>query len=198
MNLSRVAGRIRLPIGFLLAALYLAFARPQPLTLLVGAAIALCGLAMRAWAAGHIVKNERLATTGPYAHTRNPLYLGSFLIAAGFAIAAHWSLLLLVVAFFALIYIPTMERERARIREWFPDEYAEYERNVPAFVPRPLPWRDGAHKASSAAPRVESTRSDDDEGGFSAVLYMRHGEWKAALGFVVAMAWLLYRMRPAP
>ena len=94
-----------------------------------------------AWAAGHIVKNERLATTGPYAHTRNPLYFGSFLIAAGFALAAHWSLLLLVIAFFVLVYGPTMERERANIRGRFPEAYAAWESNVPAFVPRITPWQ---------------------------------------------------------
>jgi protein-S-isoprenylcysteine O-methyltransferase Ste14 len=122
LTFEQVARRLRLPLGFALAALYLAFGpRPTPLTLAVGAAVALTGLSMRAWAAGHIVKNDRLATTGPYAHTRNPLYFGSFLIAAGFAIAAHWSLLLVVVAFFALVYGPTIEKERAKISAMFPD-----------------------------------------------------------------------------
>src|SRR5687768_18447378 len=114
------------------------------LTLAVGGAIALVGVIVRAWASGHISKNRRLAVTGPYAHTRNPLYFGSFLIGAGFAIAAHWSLLLLVIAFFVLVYAPTMERERANIRGRFPEAYAEYERNVPAFVPRAVPWQQAA------------------------------------------------------
>lgn len=181
MNYDQVARRLRLPLGFVLAALYLAFGpRPSPLTLAVGGALALVGLGVRAWAAGHIVKNDRLATTGPYAHTRNPLYFGSFLIAAGFAIAAHWSLLLLVVAFFALVYGPTIEKERAKISARFPDEYARWEQNVPAFVPRPTPWRD---------PMVpESER-------FSPSLYMRHGEWRAALAFILALTWLVLRMR---
>ena len=181
MNYEQVARRLRLPLGFVLAALYLAFGpRPTPLTLAVGGALALVGLGVRAWAAGHIVKNDRLATTGPYAHTRNPLYFGSFLIAAGFAIAAHWSLLLLVVAFFALVYGPTIEKERAKISARFPDAYSRWEQNVPAFVPRPTPWRD---------PMVpESER-------FSPSLYMRHGEWRAALGFILALTWLVLRMR---
>jgi len=90
LSYEQVARRLRLPLGFILAALYLAFGpRPSPLTLGVGVALALGGLTIRAWAAGHIVKNDRLATTGPYAHTRNPLYFGSFLIAAGFAIAVR-------------------------------------------------------------------------------------------------------------
>ena len=175
--------RLRVPLGFLLGGLYLAFVRPTPGTLVLGAGVALVGLLVRAWAAGHIVKNDRLATTGPYAHTRNPLYFGSFLIAAGFAIAAHWSLLLLVIAFFALVYGPTIEREREFVRGRFPDAYAEYERAVPAFFPRPLPWRSGA--GEEAAP-------------FSFALYLRHREWQAGLVYVLAIAWLAYRMRPAP
>jgi hypothetical protein len=181
LTFEQTARRLRLPLGFLLAALYLAFGpRPSPLTLAVGGALALVGLAIRAWAAGHIVKNDRLATTGPYAHTRNPLYFGSFLIAAGFAIAAHWSLLLVVVAFFVLVYGPTIEKERVKISARFPDEYARWEQNVPAFVPRPTPWRD---------PQVV------DADRFSPSLYMRHGEWRAGLGFILALAWLVLRMR---
>lgn len=177
---SLTAKKLRLPLGFLLAALYLAFARPTPMSYVVGGLIALAGVLARGWASGHIEKNDRLAVSGPYAHTRNPLYFGSFLIAAGFAIAAHWSLLAAVGAFWLLIYAPTMERERANIRGRFPDAYGEYERNVPAFVPRVTPWRSEAHPDRS----------------FNAQLYMRHGEWKALLGYAAAMLWLYFRMRP--
>jgi protein-S-isoprenylcysteine O-methyltransferase Ste14 len=178
LTYSEVAKRLRLPLGFLLGITYFIFARPTPLTLAVGGTIALIGLIVRGWASGHISKNERLATTGPYAHTRNPLYFGSFLIAAGFAIAAHWGLLLLVVAFFVFIYAPTMEREKANIAGRFPVEYEAYSANVPAFVPRPTPWK-ATHPT--------------DEGGFSLDLYMKHGEWKAGLTYVVVIAWLIYR-----
>lgn len=181
MTYEQIARRLRLPLGFILAGLYIAFGPPPtPVTLAVGAIVAIAGLLVRAWAAGHIVKNDRLATTGPYAHTRNPLYFGSFLIAAGFAIAAHWSLLLLVVAFFALVYGPTIERERVKVSALFPEAYARWEENVPAFVPRPTAWRDPAG--------AEAER-------FSPALYMRHGEWKAALGFILVMGWLVLRMR---
>lgn len=179
---GELARRIRVPLGFLLAAGYLVVARPTPLTLIVGGAIAFAGLLVRAWAAGHIVKNDRLATTGPYAHTRNPLYFGSFLIAAGFAIAAHWSLLLLVIAFFVLIYGPTIRDERVGIRARFPEAYDEWERNVPSFLPRPTPWR-----ATSTSPA--------ERGGFDFQLYMRHGEWRAALGFAAVLAYLILRMQ---
>ena len=181
MTYSEIAKKLRLPLGFLLGILYLIFARPTTLGLAVGGAIALAGVLLRAWASGHITKNEKLATTGPYAHTRNPLYFGSFLIAAGFAVAAHWSLLLLVIGFFALVYAPTMERERANIRNRFPDTYDEYSRNVPQFVPRPTPWRSAELVAG--------------EGGFSGALYMKHGEWKAGLTYVLVMAWLFLRSR---
>ena len=178
MTYSEVAKRLRLPLGFLLGITYLVLARPTPLTLVVGAAIAFIGVIVRAWASGHISKNERLATTGPYAHTRNPLYFGSFLIAAGFAVAAHWALLLLVLAFFVLIYAPTMQRESANISGRFPEAYQAYAANVPAFVPRPTPWK---------------ATHPDDEGAFSFDLYMKHGEWKAALTYVLVIAWLIYR-----
>ena len=182
MSYSLIAKRLRLPLGFLIAGVYL-YLTPTPsttpLTLGVGAGIALVGVLIRGWASGHIIKNDRLATTGPYAHTRNPLYFGSFLIGAGFAIAAHWSLLLLVAAFWALIYAPTMERERANIRGRVPDAYEEYERNVPAFVPRARAWRPGG-----APDRVP----------FDLGLYMKHGEWKAALGYAAVVLWIAVRL----
>jgi protein-S-isoprenylcysteine O-methyltransferase Ste14 len=182
LTYSEVAKKLRLPLGFLFGIIYLVFARPTPLTLGVGGAIALIGVLVRGWASGHISKNERLATSGPYAHTRNPLYFGSFLIAAGFAIAAHWGLLLVVVAFFVLIYAPTMERERANIAGRFPDAYTTYAANVPAFVPRPTAWRSPGSDAEDAG------------GSFSLELYMKHGEWKAGLTYVLVMLFLAWRV----
>lgn len=178
MTYSEAAKKLRLPLGFALGILYLLFVRPTPVSLATGGAIALVGVAVRAWASGHISKNERLAVTGPYAHTRNPLYFGSFLIGAGFAIAAHWALLLVVIAFWAFVYTPTIQRERANISGRFPEAYARYSQNVPAFVPRVTPWR--------------GEPSDDD--GFSLDLYMKHGEWKALLTYLLAIVWLALRM----
>ncbi len=178
MSYSETAKKLRLPLGFVFGIAYLIWARPTPLTLPVGAVIALVGVAIRGWAAGHIIKNKRLAVTGPYSHTRNPLYFGSFLIGAGFAIAAHWSLLFVVVAFWLLVYFPTMERERANIRERFPEAYDRYSANVPAFLPRVTAWRD--------------TESEED--GFSFDLFMKHGEWKAGITYLIVMGWLVLRM----
>ena len=180
MTWSLTAKRLRLPLGFILSFAYLAFARPTPTTLVVGGAIALLGVAVRAWASGHIMKNDRLAVTGPYAHTRNPLYFGSFLIAVGFALAGHWALVIGVVIFFLLIYLPTMEREKANIRSRFPGAYELFEANVPAFVPRLTAWKS-----------QELSTGNSDR--FSTALYMKHGEWKALAGYIGAMLWLLLR-----
>ena len=176
--------RARVPLGFLVGILYLWLA-PRlggmtPTTLALGATIALIGVLIRGWAAGHIVKNDRLATTGPYAHTRNPLYFGSFLIAAGFALAAHWALLLVVIVFFYLVYKPTIECERAFISARYPQAYEQWAQHVPAFVPRPLPWREG--NTGERAP-------------FDLALYLRHREWQAGLVYVLVVAWLAFRLR---
>lgn len=178
MNFSRLASRLRLPLGFVIGGLYVVFARPTRGGLIIGGVVALVGLLVRAWAAGHIIKNDKLATTGPYAHTRNPLYFGSFLIACGFAIAAHWALLAFVFAFWFLIYGPTIKRERDKILAMFPESYPAFEQNVPAFFPRVTPWRGGGEGAS-----------------FSSALYLRHGEWRAALGYLGAMILLVLRLK---
>lgn len=177
MTYRDVMHRLRMPLGFLLGILYLVYARPAPLPLIVGASVALIGVFVRGWASGHIRKNEQLAVSGPYAYTRNPLYFGSFLIAAGFAMAAHWSLLLLVIAFFVLVYAPKIEAERLNILGRFPNEYPGYAANVPVFFPRRTAW------APSAGPKDR----------FSFDLYMQHGEWKAALVYVAAVVWLALR-----
>jgi protein-S-isoprenylcysteine O-methyltransferase Ste14 len=176
--------RLRVPLGFVAGALYLwAATRSSWLTwrsVAVGGLVALVGLLIRAWAAGHIVKNDRLATTGPYAHTRNPLYFGSFLLAAGCALAVHWGLLLVVAAFWIAVYVPVIRREREHVRSLYPAEYAEWERHVPSFVPRLTPWRSGVAGTVPAAP------------AFDLRLYLYHREWQAALGFAAVMVWLAY------
>ena len=168
--------KVRLRIGFLFGVAYLVLARPTAVGLLSGLPVALIGLLIRAWAAGHIIKDARLTTSGPYAHTRNPLYFGSFLIAAGFAVAAHWALLLVVIALFVFIYGPTISLERTEISSRFPAEYASYEANVPVFAPRLTPWHGQTHGDS-----------------FSFNRYMRQREWQAGLAFTAVSAWLVAR-----
>src|SRR5213080_5317182 len=124
--------RWRVPLGFACAALFFLFARPRPLTLIVGAVVALPGLALRAWAVGYLRKNEALATDGPYAYTRNPLYLGSFLIGLGFTIAAGQVLLVAIFLVMILgIYLPVMRVESATLAELFGKKYVRYAKEVP-------------------------------------------------------------------
>jgi protein-S-isoprenylcysteine O-methyltransferase Ste14 len=167
--------RWRVPLGFLCGALFIVFAKPRPLTLAIGGAVAVLGLMLRAWSAGHIRKNAQLATSGPYAFTRNPLYLGSFLLGVGFTIASGQPLLgLLFAALFLGIYLPVMRVEAATLAELFGEDYARYARAVPLFVPRLLPYRD------------EKTRDTR----FDTSLYLRYREYRAALGLLIALGLL--------
>jgi protein-S-isoprenylcysteine O-methyltransferase Ste14 len=161
---SRVARRIRVPLGFAFAVLYFWLARPTWRFLAFGAVFIVPGLLIRALASGHVRKNEALATSGPYAYTRNPLYFGSLLIGIGFAVASRswWVGLVLVVMFFA-IYIPVIRGEEKFLREKFP-EFEEYSRRVPRILPRSRP------------------ASADQSNAFSFDLYMKHREWNALLG----------------
>jgi len=112
--------RWRVPLGFLCGALFLWFARPSWRTLVLGGSVALIGLALRAWSAGHIRKNASLATSGPYSYTRNPLYLGSFLLGVGFTIAAgRWFLAIPFAALFLGIYYPVMRVEASDLAKLF-------------------------------------------------------------------------------
>jgi protein-S-isoprenylcysteine O-methyltransferase Ste14 len=175
---SQIARRIRVPLGFLFAVFYFWMARPSWRSLMVGTVIVVPGLLIRALASGHVRKNEALATLGPYAYTRNPLYLGSLLMGVGFAVAARswWVGLALVVMFFA-IYLPVIRDEEAFLRRTFP-EYEEYARRVPRMLPR-------------LAPEISN---EEEPAGFSLELYLKHREYNALLGAVGMMAALVVRM----
>jgi len=133
---SRVARRIRVPLGFAFAAFFLWIARPSWASIAAGTAIAIPGILLRALASGHVKKDEELTTSGPYAYTRNPLYLGSLIMAVGFAIAARslWVVALMLVMFFA-IYLPVIRNEEEFLRQTFPG-FNEYAQNVPRLLPR--------------------------------------------------------------
>src|SRR6266436_2217653 len=137
--------RWRVPLGFACAALFFLLAQSRPATLIVGGLVALPGLALRAWATGHLRKNDALATTGPYAYTRNPLYLGSLIIGLGFTIAAGRLILGLVfAALFLGIYVPVMRVEANTLAELFGKDYQDYAAAVPLFLPRVTAYRAGA------------------------------------------------------
>jgi protein-S-isoprenylcysteine O-methyltransferase Ste14 len=175
VNWPRVARRIRVPLGFLSAVVYFWLARPTWRSIAAGAAVAFCGLALRALASGHVRKAEELTTTGPYAYTRNPLYLGSLVVTLGFAIAAAnlWIGLAMVAIFF-FIYIPTIRFEEGFMRRAFP-EFDRYSAEVPRWWPR------------LRAP--EQARGD-----FSAALYRQHREYNALLGAAAILAALIGKM----
>jgi len=174
---SHVARRIRVPLGFAFALLYFWLARPTWHSIALGAVSIVPGLLVRALASGHVRKNEALATSGPYAYTRNPLYLGSLLIGIGFALAARswWIGGLLVLMFFA-IYLPVIRGEEKFLRGQFP-EFDEYAQQVPRMLPRITPARVG-----------------DDPGRFSVELYLKHREWNALLGAIAIVGMLLFKI----
>lgn len=172
---SRVARRIRVPLGFVFAVLYFWLARPTWRSMALGAAVFVPGLLVRALASGHVEKNEALATSGPYAYTRNPLYLGSLLIGIGFAAAARswWVGVALVVMFFA-IYVPVIRAEEAFLRQRFP-AFDDYARRVPRMLPR-------------------FTAPSEKTSGFSMELYLKHREYNALLGAVAMIGALVVKL----
>ena len=133
---TRIARRIRVPLGFLFVVFYFWLARPTPESLLASLILVVPGILLRGYASGYVRKNTELATTGPYAYTRNPLYLGSILIAFGFALAARslWIVLALAVLFLA-IYWPVILSEEEYLRAHF-SGYESYARRVPRLLPR--------------------------------------------------------------
>lgn len=172
MNLNR----LRLKAVWLLVLPFLILARPTWSLLAVGAAVAAIGLGVRAWAAGTIHKESQLTVSGPYAFTRNPLYLGSFLIGIGVTAAGgHWIWPALFVLFFTGVYARTMAVEAGRLTELYGERYRAYARAVPAFLPRLTPYRPDA---------------DGRTAGFRGEQYRRNREWEALLGGVAAFAFL--------
>ena len=178
---QRIARRVRVPLGFVTAIVFFLFAKPAPRFLLLSLPVVLPGLWLRGYAAGYVKKNAELTRTGPYAHTRNPLYLGSMLIAFGFAIAAGrvW-LGLLLVALFLAIYWPTILSEEAFLRSAFPD-FDTYAAAVPRLLPRFTPARFEGFGAETA-------------GRFSPQRYRHHREYNALMGAVALYAALILRL----
>jgi protein-S-isoprenylcysteine O-methyltransferase Ste14 len=176
---TRTAVRLRVPLGFLFAAAYLWFSRPEWISILVGSAFTVLGLGIRAAASGHIRKNEQLATTGAYAFTRNPLYLGSIVIATGFVIAARnlW-IGIAACVMFAVIYMPVILSEEKYLRSVFP-EYATYAAHVPRLLPRRTPYR---------------TTTNSGLPHFSRELYMRHREYNAIIGAAFMLGALILKV----
>jgi len=180
---SRIATRMRVPLGFVFAAAYLWFARPAWAWIAGGSILVIAGLAVRAAASGHIRKNRELTATGPYGYTRNPLYLGSVLIAIGFIVAARnpW-IALATLLMFAVIYLPVIRAEERYLRSVFAD-YDQYAAQVPRLLPRFTPYRPAAGEPPNSALSA----------GYSSELYFRHREYNAAVGSALMMGALILK-----
>lgn len=169
---DRVA-KLRVPAGFVLILAFLYFASPDVQSLAIGVPVAFAGLLLRAWAAGHLEKNRQLAVSGPYAHVRNPLYVGTLIVAAGFVIAARrWELGVIFALVFIGVYLPVIGLEEQHLRSLFPS-YADYASRVPALLPR--------------------LRHTVNPRRFSFRLYMVNQEYQAGLGFLAGLAVLLWK-----
>lgn len=174
---GEVAARIRVPAGFALLAVYAVFCRPRPAGAAAGLAVAFLGILLRAYAAGHLEKNARLATSGPYAYTRNPLYIGSALVGLGFAIAGGvWWLWPLVALFLVVLYLPVVAEEESHLADLFP-EFREYAAAVPRFI------------------GVARSRTGAASSKYRWALYWRNQEYNALLGYLFGLAILLWKLR---
>jgi protein-S-isoprenylcysteine O-methyltransferase Ste14 len=163
--------RLRVPCGFLLLIAFAWLSRPTMESIFIGIPVSIFGLLLRAWATGHLAKDQQLATAGPYAYMRNPLYAGTLLVALGIVIASRNAWLALIFALsFLLVYLPAIELEEQHLRDIFP-EYIAYAARVHRFLPL-AKWR-------------------GREVRFSFALYLRNQEYNALLGFLIAIGWLI-------
>jgi protein-S-isoprenylcysteine O-methyltransferase Ste14 len=174
--------RWRVRLGYLLAVAVLWLARPTPLSILLGAALGIVGLCIRAYAAGYLHKQEVLTVTGPYARTRNPLYFGSSLLTVGAAVAAKsWWAAALLMIYFGLVYSFVMRREEMELRQKHGAAFDSYAAAVPLFFPR----------------LSSGTKVAKDSTQFSWAQYKKNHEYQAAIGFLLLMAALvvIWRLR---
>lgn len=166
--------RLRVTAGFVLVAAFAWFSRPTAVSLAIGLPVSILGLALRGWAAGSLYKDRNLAIAGPYAFTRNPLYLGTLIVAAGLAVASRsMGLGILFAAVFLLVYLPAIQLEQQHLRDIFPD-YAAYAKRVPMLLPR-------------------LTAAGGASNPFTWAQYRKNREYQAAIGFGIGVAWLVVR-----
>lgn len=171
MSLSRV----RVRAGYTAGAIALFFAEPTTDSLIRGGVLAVAGELIRIWASGHIEKTHRLATGGPYAHTRNPLYVGSVLMALGLLVAARHPLSVVTGLAYLVVFYPVIVREEAAfLRAKFSDPYHDWAKHVPIFFPRLTP---GGPRAS----KFEMSR-----------LVANH-EWRSVFGLALLAGFMIWR-----
>jgi protein-S-isoprenylcysteine O-methyltransferase Ste14 len=166
-NRTNLLSRLRVPLGFVVAIVFVVFSHPTWPTIAAGLPVALAGVALRAWASGHLRKNSALATGGPYAYTRNPLYFGSFLMVVGCCLGGgSWLLALFILATFLLVYLQVMMSESEHMSRLFETEYRSWASEVPLFLPRLTAYRAGT------------------EAAFDRSLYLQHREYRAFAGVI--------------
>ena len=175
----------RVRLGYPLAIIYWVLAKPNPRTIVIGIALAGLGLVIRALAAGHLWKDRELAVTGPYAATRNPLYLGSAFLALGFAVAgnSYWAGGL-VILYFAVFYYAVMRNEESDLRERFGVAFEQYAERVPLFFPK---FWGTTYGATPPVPGAQ-------EKSFSLDQYKRNREYRALIGTIAAFGTVVLRM----
>lgn len=168
--------RWRVRLGYPLAVAVLWFARPLPGSIVIGGLVGALGLLTRALAAGYLHKQEVLTVTGPYAYTRNPLYLGSAVLVLGAAIAMRsWISASILLLYFAIFYSMVMLREERELRAHHGSAFEEYARAVPLFLPHLRP----------------ATIAGATAGSFSFAQYKKNHEWQAAAGFLLLLGVLV-------
>lgn len=180
--------RWRVRLGYPVAIIYWLLATPTWRSIAYGTIVAALGLIVRAAAAGYLRKDRELAVSGPYALTRNPLYLGSAILAAGFVVASHsWIAGLLVSLYFGIFYYAVMRNEEDDLRMRFGPDFDAYSSRVPLFFPNPFARGKSQSPANSAA-------NAEANGGFSWAQYRRNREYRALFGAIGAMATVCLRM----
>jgi protein-S-isoprenylcysteine O-methyltransferase Ste14 len=171
---------LRLRAVWLLVIPFLWLAHPTGWLLVAGGALGALGLAVRAWAAGLIRKDAELMTQGPYAHTRNPLYLGSLLLGLGAVVAGgRWWFVAAFLVFFIAVYGPTMKREEVLLENLFGEHYRSYAANVPLLAPKLLPYR---------------TIAKNGDGKFSLQRYRANREFDALVGALLGFGFLAVKL----
>jgi protein-S-isoprenylcysteine O-methyltransferase Ste14 len=171
-SLKEAIYRWRVRTALFCFVLVIFLAKPLPASLLAGIIFCFIGLAVRAWAAAHLRKEKELTVSGPYGHTRNPLYLGNFVIGISVAVAScSWWVLGLFIVYFLFFYPLVIKKEEKKMKALFPQEFEEYKKKVPLFFPSfkksPFPQK---NKLSSR-------------------LYRKNREWRALVGAL--LFWLI-------
>ncbi len=157
-TVSYIARKVRRPhairqiVGIFFLLLLTIVGRPAgAMAVLLGGLLSSLGIAVRFWAGGHVRKDKELATTGPYAYVRNPLYVGNVSIALGFCFLSGyvWPFLVFAVLY-VWLYLPTLRKEERTLEKLFGDEFRRYRSAVRAMLPRWTPYRRSAAAWSRA------------------------------------------------